>query len=218
MTAGKPIRVVVFDDNPKALEALEVLVGSYESIALAGKFSNCNFLEQRIRESKPDVVVLDIDMPGINGIEAARIIKKNFPNVYILMQTVFDDERKVFESLCAGASGYIVKGDIPKKLGDAILEVYEGGSPMSPSIARKVIDMFRDYAPAGMPEENKYRLTPKETEILSLMVEGLSYKQIAEKISSSFGTVHTHIKAIYRKLHVASMTEAVAKALRERLV
>lgn len=215
---NKQIRVAVFDDNPKALEALEMLIGSYENIELAGKFNNCNFLEQRIRDAKPDVVILDIDMPGINGIEAARIIKKNFSDVHILMQTVLDDERKVFESLCAGASGYIVKGDITKKLADAIFEVHEGGSPMSPSIARKVITMFRDFAPAGMPEQNKYRLTRKETEILSLLVEGMSYKQIAEKISTSFGTVHSHIKAIYRKLHVASMTEAVVKALREKLV
>jgi len=215
---NKQIRVAVFDDNPKALEALEMLIGSYEHIELAGKFNNCNFLEQRIRDTKPDVVILDIDMPGINGIEAARIIKKKFSEVHILMQTVFDDERKVFESLCAGASGYIVKGDIPKKLADAIFEVQAGGSPMSPSIARKVITMFRDFAPAGMPEQNKYRLTPKETKILSLLVEGMSYKQIAENISTSFGTVHTHIKAIYRKLHVASMTEAVVKALREKLV
>jgi len=215
---NKMIRVALFDDNPKALEALEMLIGSYEHIKLVGKFNNCNFLEQRIRDTKPDVVILDIDMPGINGIEAARIIKKNFPQVHILMQTVFDDERKVFESLCAGASGYIVKGDIPQKLADAIFEVQAGGSPMSPSIARKVITMFRDFAPAGMPEQNKYRLTPKETKILSLLVEGMSYKQIAENISTSFGTVHTHIKAIYRKLHVASMTEAVVKALREKLV
>jgi DNA-binding NarL/FixJ family response regulator len=212
------ITVVVFDDNPKVLESLEVLISLYPDLILAGTYADDSFLEDRIKTCKPQVVIMDIDMPAKGGIEATRVIKQKFPEVQILMQTAFDDDYKIFESLCAGASGYILKGNLSENLADAIYNVYYGGSPMSPTIARKVIFMLKNYAPKEPATDKQYQFTQRELEVLSLLVEGLSYKQIADKLSITYSTVHTHIKSVYKKLHVASMTEAVTKAIRERLV
>lgn len=212
------ISVVVFDDNPRVLSSLEALISSYPDLILMGSFLNGDMLEQRIESLKPQVVVMDIDMPGLGGIEATGLIKKKFPDVQILIQTAFDDDRKIFESLCAGASGYILKGDMSENLAEAIYDVCAGGSPMSPSIARKVIMMFKQFGTTSDAKVNQYELTPRELDVLTQLVGGLSYKLIADKLQVSYGTVHTHIKSIYRKLHVASMTEAVSKALKERLV
>lgn len=213
------VRVAIFDDNKHILESFTVIIKVAKEVMLCGSFQNCDNLEQKIKESRPDVVVMDIDMPGITGIEATRILKQKFPHIQIMIQTVFDDEDKIFQALCAGASGYVLKGYNAAKMEEAILEVHAGGSPITPVVARKVINMFVNFVPkAGIASENKYELTAKELEVLSLLVDGLSYKMMGEKMSVTYGTIHSHVKSIYRKLHVASMTEAVSKALKEKLV
>lgn len=213
------IRIAIFDDNEFVLESFSVLMKHANGFTLTGMFRNCEALEEKITQSKPDVVVMDIDMPGTNGIEATRFIKSRFPEIQILIQTVFDDDDKIFNALCAGASGYILKEDLSDKIEKAISEVYEGGSPITPSVARKVISIFRNAMPvSAAPTESKYQLTQRETEVLALLVEGHSYKRISELMDIAYGTVHSHIKNIYRKLHVANNIEAVQKAIKEKLV
>ena len=157
---------------------------------------------------------MDIDMPGMNGIEAVKVIRNNFPTVQVLMFTVFDDDEKVFAAIKAGAGGYILKNAEPQNLLHAISEVYNGGAPMTPGIARKVLLQFQDM----LPDENKdYHLSQREKEVLALLVEGHPYKMIASKLNITYDTVRAHMKKIYEKLHVASMTEAVAKAINQKL-
>ncbi len=162
------------------------------------------------------MVLMDIEMPGINGIEAVKIIKHELPAIQVLMQTVFHDDDNIFNAICAGASGYILKTTSPAGYMEAIKDVYNGGSPMSGSIARRVLELFQKNI---MPVTNKdYQLTPKEKEILQHLVKGKSFKMIADAISASYETVRTHMKNIYTKLHVNSNTEAVSKALQEKIV
>jgi DNA-binding NarL/FixJ family response regulator len=164
-------------------------------------------------------VLMDIEMPGMTGIEAVKKIKKEFPQIQVLMQTVFEDDDRVFDSICSGASGYILKNFLNTKLIDAIRELQYGGSPMSPSIARKVLSKMQQIPQFVRPEEApNYDLTPREKEVLSCIVEGLAYKMIADKLTISYETVRSHVKKIYEKLHVASLTEAVSKAMKERIV
>ena len=164
-------------------------------------------------------LVTDWNMPGMTGIEAVRSIKKEFPQVLILMQTVFEDDDRVFDSICAGASGYLLKNFLNTKLVDSIKELQYGGSPMSPSIARKVFNRMQQIPQLFKPEEvPDYNLTPREKEVLGCIVDGLSYKMIADKLSISYETVRSHVKKIYEKLHVASLTEVVSKAMKERIV
>lgn len=213
------VRVAIFDDNKHVLESFAVLTKLAKEIYLVGSYKNCNDLEKKIEKCTPDVVVMDIDMPGITGIEATRILKQKFPHIQIMIQTVFDDEDKIFRALCAGASGYLLKGYDAAKMEEAILEVHAGGSPITPLVARKVINMFVNQVPKTEDtDDNKYELTTKEVDVLSLLVDGLSYKMIADKLNLTYSTIHSHIKSIYRKLHVASMTEAVSKALKEKIV
>jgi DNA-binding NarL/FixJ family response regulator len=210
------IRICVFDDNVDLLEGLQILIQDTEDLFLAGAYSNARQVVAMVAKDRPDVVIMDIEMPGVSGIEAVRLIKSALPQVNILMQTVFEDNEKVFAAICAGASGYILKSTSPDKLIEAIREVHFGGSPMSPAIARKVLQVFQHQF-AQVPEDFQ-PLTGREKEILSLMVKGHSYKMIAGACQISFNTVHTHIKKIYEKLHVNSASEAVAKAIRQRLV
>lgn len=167
--------------------------------------------------STPDVGLMDIEMPGMDGVEATRFIHEKFPAVKVLIQTVFDDDEKVFKAICAGASGYILKSTTPSKLIESIAEVYNGGAPMSPGIASRVLRLFQKIAPQAQATDEE-DLSKREKEILSLMVDGYSFKEIAEKSFISYETVRTHVKSIYRKLHVASSTEAVVKALRQGIV
>jgi DNA-binding NarL/FixJ family response regulator len=184
-----------------------------------GCFSHVLDCAEDIRECKPDVVLMDIEMPGRSGIEAVRILKKEFPQVQILMQTVFEDDDRVFDSICAGASGYILKNFLNTRLIDSIRELQFGGSPMSPSVARKVLTKMQQIPQHVRPEEAPdYHLTPREKEVLSCVVEGLGYKMVGDKLNISYETVRSHVKKIYEKLHVASLTEAVAKAIKQRIV
>lgn len=210
------IRVTIFDDNRPLVEGISLLLDDHDSFHLAGVFADAQGVLSKIRRTQPDVVLMDIKMPEISGIEAVRQIKTEFPNLQILMQTVFDDDATIFAALCAGASGYILKGTPPEKMLDAISEVYLGGAPMSPAIARRVLTLFQSEM--NHPRPTFTDLTAREREVLQCLVRGLSYKLIADACSISYNTVHSHVKKIYEKLHVNSGPEAVAKALQQKLV
>lgn len=214
MTETPTMKIAIFEDNQKFRESLEFVIVTSNDMELCGSFENTERLIQRIEAIQPDVVLMDINIPGKNGIEAAKEIKARFPSVQICMQTVFDDDDKVFASLCAGASGYILKNSTPDKILQAIREVATGGAFFTPSIAKKVLNNFQQQ-----PEKAEYiSLSDKEREVLRHLVDGLSYKMIAEKVNLSFHTIHSHIKNIYEKLHVNSKGEAVAKALKQKLI
>lgn len=210
------IRVVIFDDNRTRREGVSLLLNSSDGYACVGAFEDFAKGLEQIEQLIPDVIIMDIDMPGINGIEAVTRIKLRFPEQKVMMQTVFDTDDKVFESILAGASGYLLKKASPVKLLESIREIHEGGSPMTPEIATKVLQFFRTRE--RQRGAGQQLLTAKEQEVLSDLVKGLSYKMIADKQSSSYHTVNFHIRNIYKKLHVHSIGEAVAKAIRDRLV
>jgi len=212
----KPIRVTIFEDNKHLRESLYYLISGTEGFACSDAFENCNDLVFQLERSLPDVVLMDIEMPGMNGIEAVKIIKQKFPHIQILMQTVFHDDDNIFNAVCAGASGYILKTTSPEGYIEAIKDVYNGGSPMTGSVARRVLELFQHNI---TPKANTdYQLTPKEKEILQQLIKGKSYKMIADALGSSYETVRTHMKNIYAKLHVNSNTEAVLKVLQEKIV
>jgi DNA-binding NarL/FixJ family response regulator len=210
------IKVAVFEDNDQLRESLCLLIDNTECLHCTGTFADANHIERKIEKSKPDVVIMDIDMPGTNGIDAVNIIHEKFPSIRVLMQTVFDDNDKIFAAIRAGASGYILKKATPAKIIDAIHETYNGGAPMTPSIAEKVLNMFRIQTQQAHAE--KIDLSEREKEILTLLVKGKSYKMIAADCFISIDTVNSHIKNIYEKLHVHSKSEAVAKAINQKLI
>ena len=208
------IKVIIFDDNDSLRDSISMLLQDNADFTLAGSYSHCLDVLENITTTKPDVVIMDIDMPGMNGIDGVKLIRKNFPAVQILMLTVFDDDEKVFAAIKAGANGYILKNVEPQRLLHAISEVYNAGAPMTPGIAKKILQQFQTILPE---EEKDYHLSTREKEVLSLLVDGLSYKMIAAKLSITYDTVRAHMKKIYEKLHVASMTEAVAKAISQNI-
>ena len=210
------IKVVIFEDNRSLREGLAAMIGGTPGFECVGAFPNCNNLLKNISQSKPDVVLMDIEMPGINGIEAVAMIKEEFPDIKILMETIFDDDEKIFSSICAGAEGYILKHTSPAEIMEGIKEIYEGGSPMTPSIANRVLKMVKSRPENGSRET--FDLSGREKEILTCLVKGMSYKMIADTCYISIATVNVHIKNIYRKLQVHSKSEAVAKALKGRIV
>lgn len=210
------IRVSIFEDNKHLRESLQILIGGTQGYDCIGAYPDCRDMLSQLKRDTPDVVLMDIEMPGLNGIEAVKKIKENYPAVQVLMQTMFDDDEYIFNAICSGASGYILKTTTPSGYIEAIQNVYAGGSPMTPSIARKVFNLFKSNIPS--PSKENYFLTEKEKEILQNLVHGRSYKMIAEEMNISTETVKTHMKNIYTKLHVKSNTEAVAKALKDKLV
>ena len=214
------IRILIVDDEEAACNILSILIRKHLPVEHEIRCEQDPAKALEILETfKPALVMLDIEMPGMNGIEAVRLIKKEFPLVLILMQTVFEDDERVFDSICAGASGYILKNHLRSKLIGAIKELQFGGSPMSPSIARKVLNKLQQMPEHVKPEAApEYHLTPREKEVLSCVVNGLSYKMIADQLFISYETVRTHIKNIYEKLHVASLAEVVHKAMKEKIV
>jgi DNA-binding NarL/FixJ family response regulator len=213
------LRITIFDDNKNIRESITMLLDTDPNFEVVGSYSHVLDCLDDIKESNPDIVLMDIEMPGMSGIEAVKKIKKEFPQIQILMQTVFEDDDRVFDSICSGASGYILKSFLNTKLIEALIELQYGGSPMSPSIARKVLTKMQMIPQYVRPEEAPdYNLTPREKEVLGCIVEGLAYKMIADKLSISYETVRSHVKKIYEKLHVASLSEAVSKALKERIV
>lgn len=192
------------------------LVNESPGFKCVGAYPDCLNLLENVTNDKPDVVLMDIQMPGINGIEAVMVLKEKYPSLRILMQTIFEDNEKIFQSILAGASGYILKNTSPARILDFIKETYEGGAPMSPSVATKVLKMVADKSSAL--KTNNFNLSEREKEVLSALVEGMSYKMIAEACFISLDTVRSHIKSIYEKLHVHSKGEAVAKAIKSKIV
>jgi DNA-binding NarL/FixJ family response regulator len=210
------IKVIMFEDNKNFRESISLYFASIEDIYLLGAYNDAMDALKLVRKYEPDVVLMDIQMPSRNGIDALIEIKSVYPNVKILMQTVFDDDARVFAAICAGADGYILKNPKPESYVQAIREVHAGGSHLTPSIATRVLAMFQKQFEAK--KHDFIDLTQREKEILKHMVAGLSYKMIAEECFVSITTVCTHIRHIYEKLHVNSAPEAVVKALEMRLV
>ncbi|MEO7463398.1 MAG: response regulator transcription factor [Ferruginibacter sp.] len=210
------IRVTIFEDNKSLRNGLYQLINGSDGFTCAGAFEDCLDLMQNIEDTKPDVVLMDIQMPGINGIEAVGMLRDKYPALKILMQTIFEESEKIFQSILAGASGYILKNTSPSRILDFIKETYEGGAPVSPSVATKVLRMVAQHATATT--KNNFNLSEREKEILSCLVKGMSYKLIADACFISIDTVRGHIRSIYEKLHVHSKSEAVATAIRSNIV
>lgn len=209
-----PIKVAIYEDDPSQCDYLRLLINGYVDYEVVGAFPNCNNVVSDLADIQPDVVIMDIDLRStLNGIEGARLLKEHQPTVHIIMYTVFEEEDKLFEALCAGAGGYLLKKTPPHRLLESIREIMEGGSPMSPGIARKVIGFFHRPSPAVA-----YQLSEKELEILQLLVEGLPIKVIAPRVFLSIDGVKKNLRNIYDKLHVSCGKEAVAKAIRERII
>lgn len=209
------IRLVIFEDNEMLRKSLTILLGGSAEYTLAGAYSNVLDVKSVMIRDAPDVVILDIDMPKMDGISAIPIIKEVNPESSIIMYTQFEDDEKLFRSLCAGADGYVLKKTSPIKLIEAIEEVRKGGSPMSPAISRKVLASFRSRP---KPAQDHYELTTRETEVLQLLVKGYSVKFIASELDIAFDTGRSHLRNIYRKLHVNCGKEAIAKILAEKII
>lgn len=211
----KPISTMIIEDQRDLREALSTLINYTPGFKCTGAFRSMEEAIARIRHDVPDVVLSDIGLPGMSGIEGIRILKEQHPQLIILMLSVYDDDERIFDALCAGASGYLLKHTPPLKLLEALKEAVTGGAPMSPEIAMKVIKLFRDIRP---PERVDYELTPHETRLLKLIVEGHNYTTAAEELGVKFSTIKFHMQNIYDKLQVHSKSEAVSKALRDRIV
>ena len=212
----KEISIWIVDDNKELRNALEEIICMSEGYKCIGTIGTAEDALAQIPLLKPDVVLMDIELPGINGIEAVAMIKDEYPAIKILMETIFDDDEKIFNSICAGAEGYILKHTSPAEIMESIKEIYEGGSPMTPSIANRVLKMVRDRPDTRSKET--FDLSDREKEILTCLVKGMSYKMVADCCYISIETVNVHIKNIYKKLHVHSKSEAVAKAIRGKIV
>ncbi|GAA4338569.1 response regulator transcription factor [Flaviaesturariibacter amylovorans] len=209
------IRVLLYDDHEHRRRSLEALLSLSPHIELLGAFPDCSGVQEDIRMLAPDVVLMDIEMPGIDGIEAVRLIRAVAPGVRIIMQTVFEDAERIFAALRAGAQGYILKSAGPEKILQSIEEVHAGGAFMTPSVALQVIQFFDKPA---APQAVSYELTAKEQEVLGLLSEGKSYKMVADALGISYSTVNSHVKKIYEKLHVHSLGEAVSLAIKNKIV
>ncbi|WP_373494831.1 response regulator [Aquiflexum sp.] len=208
-----PIRILIFEDNDSLREGLCQLLMLREEYTIVGDYGDARQVKEVVIKGRPDVILMDIDMPGTNGVEAVKQIREYDQNAQIIMLTVFDDNGHVFDALKAGANGYLLKRNVSDMMVQAIEEVLEGGAPMSPSIARLVINQLHEQRPI-----NLYMLSDREKEILGSLAKGNSFKLIAADLGISFETVRTHIKRIYDKLHVHSQGEAISKALNEKLV
>jgi len=209
------IKVSIVEDRREIREALTMLIGGTEGFRCAGAYRSMEEALDRIKSDMPDVVLCDIGLPGMSGIEGIRILKDRYPEMTILMLSVYDDDERIVDALCAGAGGYLLKRTSPARLIESLKEAVQGGAPMSPEVARRVVALFRDIHP---PERADYQLTPHETRLLKLLVEGHNYKTAAAELGVSFHTIHFHMRNIYDKLQVHSKSEAVAKALRNRIV
>jgi DNA-binding NarL/FixJ family response regulator len=216
-SAAQPaiIQVAIIEDRREIRDGLAMLISGTDGYRCTGSFRSMEEALAKIGHDLPDIVLCDIGLPGMSGIEGMRILKERYPQVLLLMLTVYDDDERIFDALCAGACGYLLKKTPPVRLLESLKEAVEGGSPMSPEVARRVIALFRDIRP---PERADYELTPHETRLLKLLVEGHNYKTAAVELGVSINTVSFHMRRIYEKLQVHSKSEAVAKALRDRLV
>jgi DNA-binding NarL/FixJ family response regulator len=207
-------KLLIYEDNTQLREGLSILINGSNGFEVLASFKNCDNVLHEVEAFRPDVILMDIDMPGTDGIEGLKILRQHNKDVKVLMLTVFDDNERIFESLKNGANGYLLKKTSPSKLLEYIQEANSGGSPMSSTIASQVLKMFSDiYKPAS----NVYNLSTRENEVLQYLVNGYSYKMIAAELTISIDTVRGHIKNIYEKMHVNSKTEAVAKAFKSKI-
>lgn len=214
-TSAKVIKVAIIEDKREIRDGLGMLISFTDGFECTGKYGSMEEAIPSIRHKMPDVILSDIGLPGMNGIDGIRILKEKYPNLTILMLSVYDDNDKIFDALCAGACGYLLKKTPPAKLIESLRDAISGGAPMSPEVARKVITLFRDFRP---PEKVDYDLTPHELRLLKLLVEGHSYKTAGAELRVSVNTISFHLKNIYEKLQVHSKSEAVAKALQQQLI
>ncbi len=209
-----PANIVIYEDNESLRRSIELLLQTAGGFEIKGSFPDCNSVKAQMQELSPDLVIMDIDMPGMPGTEGVAVIKEINADILVVMHTVFEDDGKLFEALCAGANGYLLKKTSPEKFIEYLHEVLEGGAPMSPGIAKKVMGVFS--------QKNKtspqFNISNREVEILNHLAKGYSYKQIAAALGISLNTVRKHCQHIYDKLHVNCGTEAVVKALRYRIV
>jgi DNA-binding NarL/FixJ family response regulator len=211
----QPIRISIYEDNAKLRDLLALLVQTTDGFAIAAAHPDCKTVVDDIQADQPDVVIMDIDMPERSGIEGVKLVKEADVNIRVIMHTVFDDDDKLFKCLSNGADGYLLKKDSSAKLIEAIREVVEGGAPMSPGIANRVLQAFRKNI---LPPKNDYSITQREQQVLELLARGFSYRMIAIEMEISPETVKKHLKNIYQKLHVQCGPEAVAKAIRENII
>lgn len=209
-----PYQLLIFEDNARLRQSLELLLNEESDFQVAASYPDCDKADKQVEKYKADLVVMDIDMPGIGGVEGVKRIKSSHPEVKVVMHTMYDDDARIFDSICAGADGYMLKNTSPLQLVNALQEVMNGGAPMSPFVAQKVFQYFRQQK----TDAEQFNLTARETEILELLVKGNSYKMIADKSNVSIDTVKKHLQNIYHKLHVNCGTEAVAKALQHKIV
>jgi DNA-binding NarL/FixJ family response regulator len=215
MEAKALIKTAIIEDQRDIREGLASLINGTEGYACTGSYRSMEEALEKISREMPDIVLSDIGLPGMDGIEGIRILKERYPSMFILMITVYDDDDRIFDALCAGACGYLLKRTSPTRLLESLKEAVTGGAPMSPEIASRVITLFREIRP---PERAAYELTPHETRLLKLLVDGYNYTTSAQELNVSINTIKFHMRNIYDKLQVHSKSEAVAKALRDRLV
>ena len=215
MTDSAALKVGIIEDQPKIREGLRALIEGTEGYRCVGSFGSMEEALAKVGYELPDVLLVDIGLPGMSGIEGIRRLKDQHPELAMLMLTVYDDDRRIFDALCAGACGYLLKKTPPARLLECLKEVVGGGAPMSPEVARRVVALFREIRP---PEQADYQLTPHEVRILKLLVEGHNYKTAAAELSVSINTVRFHMRSIYEKLQVHSKSEAVSKTLRNRII
>lgn len=208
------VKVAIIEDQQVLREGLAYLLDSTEGFSCSGCFGSVEQALKEINHDLPQVVLIDIGLPGMNGIEGIRILKSRWPELLLITLTVYEDDQKIFDALCAGASGYLLKQTPLARLVECLKEVVAGGAPMSPEVARRVVSLFKDIRP---PQRADYNLTPHEVRLLKLLVEGHAYKTAAAELGCSVNTIRTHLQSIYRKLQVHSKSEAVVKAIRSGL-
>jgi DNA-binding NarL/FixJ family response regulator len=212
---AESLRVAIVEDERQVRDGLGVLINGTRGFTCVAGYRTMEDALESMGDVAPDVMLVDIGLPGMSGIDGIRVLREQFADTPILALTVFDDDDRVFDALCAGASGYLLKNTPPARLLESLAEAVHGGAPMSPEIAQRVVRLFRKFRP---PDRATCDLTPQETELLKLLVDGHHYKTAAQEMHISVNTISFHLKNIYAKLRVHSKTEAVAKALRERLV